>query len=57
MSRRIPFVAVQQLEAVSKSAFAVATTALSKMKANGVDAPYVFEKGSGDHSLSSAALQ
>jgi hypothetical protein len=46
---RIPFVSVQQLESVSKAAFAVTTSTLSKMKANSIDAPYVFEKGSGDH--------
>ncbi len=44
---RTPFSAVQQLESVGKSAIALATTAVTKMKANCTDAPYVFEKGPG----------
>ena len=38
---------MQQLESVGKSAVAVATCAVTKMKANCTDAPYVFEKGAG----------
>lgn len=42
---RIPFAAVQQLEPLAKGTIAVATMAVTKMKANCADAPYVFEKG------------
>lgn len=46
---RIAFSAVQQLESVGKNAIALATNALTQMKANCADAPYVFLKGTGMH--------
>lgn len=38
---------MQQLEPLAKGTIAVATTAVTKMKANCADAPYIFEKGPG----------
>ena len=53
---RTPFSAVQQLESVGKSAIALATTAVTKMKANCTDAPYISEKGSGAAAESSCSV-
>lgn len=47
LTHRMPFAAVHQLEPLAKGAIAVATSALTKMKANCADAPYGFEKGPG----------
>jgi hypothetical protein len=44
---RMAFAAVQQLEPLAKGVISVAAAALTKMKANCADAPYVFEKGPG----------
>lgn len=49
MSRRIPFLSVQQLEGVSKNSLSLATTQVVKMKANTADAPYVVQKGALTH--------
>jgi hypothetical protein len=45
---------VQQLEPLAKGTISVATAALTKMKANCADAPYVFEKGPGGTSVCQA---
>jgi hypothetical protein len=44
---RMAFAAVQQLEPLANGVISVAAAALTKMKANCADAPYVFEKGPG----------
>ena len=38
---------MQQLEPLAKGVISVAAAAITKMKANCADAPYVFEKGPG----------
>lgn len=44
---RMAFAAVQQLEPLANGVISVAAAALTKMKANCADAPYIFEKGAG----------
>lgn len=39
---------MQQLEPLAKGSIAVATSAVTKMKANCADTPYVFERSSGE---------
>lgn len=52
--RRMAFAAVQQLEPLARGVISVAAAALTKMKANCADAPYVFEKGSGGTRVTSS---